>query len=766
MEFLKSINPLWITFGPVILINAILIIHILYFALRKDRPEAPEYLTSRGTSKFLNMFFKNWWFSLMIPMCKFFIKCRFTPNILTTIGFFLGGVVPCILFANGLFGFAGWTMVIGASFDMFDGYVARMTNNMTRSGAFYDAVVDRFSESLVFFGLALYFRGSWVFYFVLAGFAGSMLVSYTRAKGEANGVVCKKGSMQRPERIVYLGVASLFEPVFTILFKIWWANPWPITVIGAVVIVGVMTNATSIYRVVWIMNEMDKVDKKGKRDSVPQVLSKLYTREGREEVLERARYGYDRTKTRYEHILVLLVGGANYQNFEELIKKGELPNIQRHICEGGSSLKAVSSFPSTTGPAFAPFVTGCFPGTCDIPGVKWFERTLPASKVTINRFRDYFGWGAYALDHDISKDVRTIFEYSRKAVNVLGMVNRGAGIIRDPAFFQTPFIFSKHKKDDDPKVVEEAAFRWLKSMIRKMPDYIFYYYPTVDHRLRGYNKDTKSILDSYRRLDSYVGKMVDLLKENGSYEKTLIVLSSDHGYSELQGHFDLQSFLSDRFKVLNFPSKHKEWQKADAVSMVSGSSMANVYLKKGAEWNDWYYFEELDAQGLVDDLLKRKEIDILAGRSFDGGVVVASSRGRARIVSEGDKRITYSLLSGDPFGYKDMPRHIDPMSALKLSEATEYPDGIMQTLQLFRSSRTGDLVVTSKPGYDLDGSGISAAHVFSHGTLHSEHMNVPCYVNAKLNEKVIKTADLFMLAIDMLGIPLTHAVDGRSLDVI
>jgi CDP-diacylglycerol--glycerol-3-phosphate 3-phosphatidyltransferase len=214
---------------------------------------------------------------------------RLSPNIITFIGF----AISCIsawFFAVGLFGYAGWIMIFGATFDMFDGKVARMTGKTSRSGAFYDSVMDRFGEGVVMLGLAIYFRYDWMLYMIVAGLIGSMLVSYTRARGEGVGVVCKKGVMQRPERIAYLGVASIFQPIADyFLMNTGWSMT-PILVIGALLIIAVMTNFTALYRTIYIMNELDNEDHlEGGIDTIPQILMKLSTPEGRLEWFEKVR---------------------------------------------------------------------------------------------------------------------------------------------------------------------------------------------------------------------------------------------------------------------------------------------------------------------------------------------------------------------------------------------------------------------------------------------------------------------------------------------
>lgn len=279
MDFLRSIDPVWISLGPIVFINVILTTSLLYFLATRHRYPVPQEVETRHNSRFLSGILKHWWYWNNAPIAKFFVKMRMTPNILTFIGFCMS-VAAAFFYAKGLFGYAGWIMLFGATFDLFDGQVARLTGNTSRSGAFFDSVMDRFGEGVVFMGLAFCFRDSWILFFVLLGMIGSTGVSYTRARGESVGVVCKKGSMQRPERIVYLGCASIFQPMTDYLLNFIWPLPPPVLILGALILIGIMSNITSVYRMIFIMNEIDSKDKKNV-ETLPQRLSKLTTIQGR-----------------------------------------------------------------------------------------------------------------------------------------------------------------------------------------------------------------------------------------------------------------------------------------------------------------------------------------------------------------------------------------------------------------------------------------------------------------------------------------------------
>ena len=155
------------------------------------------------------------------PFVKLLIKMGLTPNAVTTIGFVLNVGVTVIFIAGaekanrGDLSYVGWAgalILFAGLFDMLDGQVARLGNMGSTFGALYDSVLDRYSELVMFFGICYYLVGH--HYFLSSIFAfiaciGSMMVSYTRARAEGLGIQCKDGLMQRPERIITIGVSAI-----------------------------------------------------------------------------------------------------------------------------------------------------------------------------------------------------------------------------------------------------------------------------------------------------------------------------------------------------------------------------------------------------------------------------------------------------------------------------------------------------------------------------------------------------------------------------
>ncbi|MGI4867338.1 MAG: DUF4833 domain-containing protein [Janthinobacterium lividum] len=154
------------------------------------------------------------------PFVRLLIWLGFTPNAVTLTGLLLNMGVAVLFIVGGEDGprdlrYVGWggaLILFAGLFDMLDGQVARIGKMQSPYGALYDSVLDRYSELFTFLGICYYLVAHHYFLSSLVGFfglIGSMMVSYTRARAEGLGIECKGGLMQRPERVVLMGVSAL-----------------------------------------------------------------------------------------------------------------------------------------------------------------------------------------------------------------------------------------------------------------------------------------------------------------------------------------------------------------------------------------------------------------------------------------------------------------------------------------------------------------------------------------------------------------------------
>jgi CDP-diacylglycerol--glycerol-3-phosphate 3-phosphatidyltransferase len=160
-------------------------------------------------------------YKIIDPLVRLLVRIGVTPNVVTTIGMILNIGVAVIFIAGaekghrGELGYVGWAgglVLFAGLFDMLDGQVARIGKMSSTFGALYDSVLDRYSELILFLGISYYLVSHHYFLsslFAFIALIGSMMVSYVRARAEGLGIECKGGLMQRPERIVLIGVSAV-----------------------------------------------------------------------------------------------------------------------------------------------------------------------------------------------------------------------------------------------------------------------------------------------------------------------------------------------------------------------------------------------------------------------------------------------------------------------------------------------------------------------------------------------------------------------------
>jgi CDP-diacylglycerol--glycerol-3-phosphate 3-phosphatidyltransferase len=162
---------------------------------------------------------QGWARGLARKAAQIFTRVPFiTPNVLTLFGFVLNAVVAYLLATQHLV-WGGVMMLFAGLFDMLDGALAKITNQVTDFGGFLDSVVDRYSEAVILFGMLLYFyqepnsAGLLEIVLLYTTLVGSMMISYARSRAGMLGIANEVGLLARPERIIILGIGLLAPSV-------------------------------------------------------------------------------------------------------------------------------------------------------------------------------------------------------------------------------------------------------------------------------------------------------------------------------------------------------------------------------------------------------------------------------------------------------------------------------------------------------------------------------------------------------------------------
>ena len=246
---LTTAGRIWAAVGPAVVLLLVVILALIAYLIRcalYGRYRDAE-LEARGSSMLLGRDARAFFAWVMGPIWSVLLHLRIPPNAITTLSLLLASAAG-VAVACGRFSLAGWLYLTAGACDFVDGRLARSLGRATPAGAALDSILDRYAESVILVGLAWFYRDTWVLIAVLATLVGSMMVSYVRARGEGLGVNVSVGLMQRPERVVLLGVSMAFAPIIEALVVPNDLHPIHRLTVFALVILAASSNLTALRR--------------------------------------------------------------------------------------------------------------------------------------------------------------------------------------------------------------------------------------------------------------------------------------------------------------------------------------------------------------------------------------------------------------------------------------------------------------------------------------------------------------------------------------
>lgn len=247
----------WGALGPVLFLGSYFFIGLIAYVLRSmvRGGYRDAEMESRGKTAIIGMAPRQYFAWVMKPIWSGLVKLDVPADAITTLSVLLACGAG-VAIATGRFALGGWLYIFAGVCDFVDGRLARARGRATPAGAALDSVLDRYSESAVFLGLAWYYRGSWVMPVVLLALIGSHLIPYVRARGEGLGVEVKMGVLQRPERLVMIGLSVAFSPMVEAIFAP--GDPHPIhrLPVAVLAVMAVGTHFTAIQRLIHVRNAL------------------------------------------------------------------------------------------------------------------------------------------------------------------------------------------------------------------------------------------------------------------------------------------------------------------------------------------------------------------------------------------------------------------------------------------------------------------------------------------------------------------------------
>jgi CDP-diacylglycerol--glycerol-3-phosphate 3-phosphatidyltransferase len=197
-------------------------------------------------------FLVHWFMWVLGPLDRLSLRLGLGPDFYNFAGLFCGALSG-LLIAAGRVELGGWAIALGGVCDIMDGRMARALRVDAPYGKFIDSTLDRFVEAFAFLGFVVFLRG-WAAgpFLAAAALAGSVLVSYARARGESLGVLCKEGLMQRAERLVLTCLACLLDS--TVSARL--GRPPGALLMAVLAVIALGTFATAVHRTVWISRRL------------------------------------------------------------------------------------------------------------------------------------------------------------------------------------------------------------------------------------------------------------------------------------------------------------------------------------------------------------------------------------------------------------------------------------------------------------------------------------------------------------------------------
>lgn len=337
-------------------------------------------------------------------------------------------------------------------------------------------------------------------------------------------------------------------------------------------------------------------------------------------------------------VTYFLMDSFVHQVFERLHQAGRLPHMDALIRGGGWVRQGVTTFPSITGYAFFPMLTGQAAPYSQVYGLRWFDRRREVDNV-----RSYVGAPSKYMNDDLTPHYKLLFEefaghYTSSAQTYL---NRGVSSQRKSAWYLAtakygPFkwylrlakIFGSlgyrdwlgYETDVIDGVIEDALTN------RPKVQWVTLGSPDGSQHVTGTDEMYDTIIE---HCDKLIGEFVSRTQEDGSYKDRLFVVVSDHGainvahnldLVEIFGRHGLDGYLPPSMSIspyhrerdISWFSQHRK----DAMFAINGNTMAYVYLSNpelrrgatGADWQVRLHADQLRAyrsySGRVVDLLE------------------------------------------------------------------------------------------------------------------------------------------------------------------
>ena len=279
--------------------------------------------------------------------------------------------------------------------------------------------------------------------------------------------------------------------------------------------------------------------------------------------------------------MILVADGARPDTLAAAMDANALPALGRLRAEGGMHV-VTSVFPSVTGPAYAPFLMGRYPGPIGLPGLRWYDRARTAATFPLGA-RSYVGTEVRKVDRDLDPRAPTLFELTGSSLAAMSLIGRGLGArAREGHSLAFALRAARTHFSGDVRgwlaLDRDIGARMAERIGRERPELAFCALASIDKVCHAAGHESAVVRDALRIVDGTVAHIRDDAERDGRWERMHLWIVSDHGHSAVRTHEDLAGLLTSwGLRVLAHP-----WifgTRRNTAVMVSGNAMAHVYLE-------------------------------------------------------------------------------------------------------------------------------------------------------------------------------------------
>jgi len=474
-------------------------------------------------------------------------------------------------------------------------------------------------------------------------------------------------------------------------------------------------------------------------------------------------YNGHHSETSDHTLSIILIDGWSQKLMQQALKDGLMPNVQAMIDKGIYVENGIGSFPSMTGYAYYPFVTGKPATDSEILGLRWFDRSLDKGNL-----RNYVGRTNVWLNQDISDTIPTFFEMAgdQYTCSINSFMNRGVadGSVTGWALTTAKFrdrsfvnVLQNIPLAGDELTVdyyqhETNIMQQGQQQLEQNPKVQWLTLPSPDASVHvdGYTDQYDNLLT---HIDSLIGAFQLTIDSLGQTKSRMVALLTDHGIANVKENIDIPGILMERFGIslyrgnsLNYTSMLLDQPLDDIVEhdghfVINGNLAALLYMTDPTlEGNDAWrnnlthkmltaYPTKSQSINLPKEIASIQGIEMVMYRKDKETIYLENGKGIAAITHRDDK-YSYQVISADPLQYSEYNLQDTTMTQEEWIAATihtNYPDAVYRISQFLEMKDIGDMTITTHEGYDLapDYEVIVGNYKGGHGGILADQIRVP-----------------------------------------